>query len=169
MTFKPVTYLVSFTAFVVIFMGLGGYVGYAKLADFFLAKSFQDALPVQAQIQAEPQGYGLRWEEQVALAQGLSARITAGGRSRPISIRYSDEPDPASRPAGGAGIPLAANERTEDLRIDRTGRYLYARVFATSNVQAQETTWIYKFDLQSRRVSRRAAVNPALLPVPFRP
>jgi hypothetical protein len=68
-----------------------------------------------------------------------------------------------------AGISLASNERTEDIRIDKTGHYLYARVFATSEIKSKDTTWLYKFDLQSRKMTRRASVSPNLLPTPFRP
>jgi hypothetical protein len=66
-------------------------------------------------------------------------------------------------------IPLAANERTEDVRIDKAGRYLYARVIAASQIKSKETTWLYKYDLRGRKLVRRASVSPVLLPTPFRP
>ncbi len=170
MTFKPTTYLLSFTAFVVLFMGLGGYVGYAKLADLFLARSYLDALSINAQVLVDQQGNVLHWEDQVPLQHGVSARITASNRPLPISIHYSDEPEPTLQPSPRVtGIPLAANERTEDIRIDKASHYLYARVFATSNIKSKEITWLYKYDLQNRKILRRASVNPILLPAPFRP
>ena len=170
MTFKPMTYLVSFTAFVLLFMGRGAYVGYAKFSDLFLARAFLDAHSIQSQILVDPQGNVLQWEEKVPLQQGGFARITARNRSLPISIHFSDEPAPAIQSDPGAsGIPLAANERTEDLRIDKAGRYLYARVFSTTKAKFEETTWLYKYDLQSRRIVRRSSANPVMLPAPFRP
>jgi hypothetical protein len=170
MTFKPMTYLVSFTAFVMLFMGLGGYVGYAKLADLFLAKAYQEALSLNVHVQVDQQGNLVRWEDQVPLQHGGSASITASNRSLPISIHYSDESEPTLQPAPReTGIPLAANERTEDVRIDRAGRYLYARVFATSQIKSKETTWLYKYDLQRRKILRRSSISPILLPAPFRP
>lgn len=170
MTFKPMTYLVSFAIFVMVFMGLGGYVGYSKIADHFLAQAFLDALPIQAQVQSDSQGNVVRWEGRVPLPQGTFASITASNRSVPIQIRFSEESTqgPASSPQA-TDISLAPNERTEDLRLDKTSRYLFARVFATSPIKEKETTWLIKYDLQSRRVVRRATTNPILLPRPFRP
>jgi|ERR1035438_5657597 hypothetical protein len=170
MTFKPMTYLVSFTLFVMLFMGLGGYVGYAKMADFFLARSYLEAISINANVLVDQQGNVLRWEDQVPLPHGVSAHITASNRSLPISIHFSGEPEPTLQPSPWVtAVPLAANERTEDIRIDKASRYLYARVFATSNIKSQETTWLYKYDLQSHKILRRASVNPILLPAPFRP
>jgi hypothetical protein len=170
MTFKPMTYLVSFTLFVLLFMVLGGYVGYSKLADHFLTQGYLDALPINSHVQTDPQGRVLCWEDQVLLEQGASARIAASNRSMPISIHYSDEPEPMVQPSPRETlIPLDANERTEDIRVDRASRYLYARVYATSNIKSKETTWLYKFDLKGRRFLRRTSVNPILLPAPFRP
>jgi hypothetical protein len=169
MTFKPMTYLVSFTLFVLLFMGLGGYVGYHKIADHFLTQAFLDATPLQVHVQADPAGPLLRWEERVALERGESASILATSRSQPISIRYAEAAASPQAPAQEYGIPLAAKERTEDLRVDRAGRYLYARVFAASSLKAEETTWLCKYDLRGRRLLRRIAVNPILLPPPFRP
>ena len=169
MTFKPMTYLVSFTAFVVLFMALGGYVGYAKMADLFLAKSYLDALSINSQVLVDQQGHVLRWEDQVPLPHGVSAHITASNRSLPISIHFSGEPEPTLQHSPWVtAVPLAANERTEDIRIDKASRYLYARVFATSNIKSQETTWLYKYDLQNRKILRRASVSPVLLPTPFK-
>jgi hypothetical protein len=164
MTFKPMTYLVSFTLFVMLFMGLGGYFGYGKIADHFLVQAYLDAHSIQSRVQTDAKGNVLRWEEAVSLPQGGVVRISASNRPLPIAIRYSDAPD-----ASGADIPLAAHERAEDLRIDPAGRYLYARVFASSDIKLKEATWLCKFDLQKRKVARRTAVNPILLPAPFRP
>ena len=170
MTFKPMTYLVSFTAFVVLFMALGGYVGYANLADLFMAKSYLDALSIHSQVLVDPQGHVLRWEDQVPLQDGVSARITASNRPLPISIQFSGGPAPTPQPSPRVtDIPLAANERTEDIRIDKASHFLYARVFATSNIKSKETTWLYKYDLQNRKILRRASVSPVLLPTPFKP
>jgi hypothetical protein len=170
MTLKPMTYLVSFTAFVMLFMGLGGYVGYAKLADLFLAKAYLEASSINVHVLADPQGHVVCWEERVPLQHGESASITASSRSLPISIHYSGGPEPTlQRSPGETRIPLAANERTEDVRIDKTGRYLYARVFATSEIKSKETTWLYKYDLRNRRILRRGSVSPIMLPPPFRP
>ena len=170
MTFKPMTYLVSFTAFVMLFMGLGGYVGYAKLADLFLAKAYLDARSIHSHVLVDQPGNVLRWEDQVPLQHGGVAHITASNRPQPISIHYPDGSERALQASPGmTDIPLAANELTEDIRVDRTSRYLYARVFATSNIKSKETTWLYKYDLQSRKILRRASVSPVLLPTPFRP
>lgn len=170
MTFKPMTYLVSFTAFVLLFMGLGGYVGYAKLADLFLAKAYLDARPIGSHVLVDQPGRVLCWEDRVPLQHGVSARITAVNRSQPISIQYSGgAASELQASSGEVGIPLAANERAEDIRIDKTSRYLFARVFATSNIKSKESTWLYKFDLEGRRILRRASVSPVLLPTPFRP
>ena len=170
MTFKPMTYLVSFTAFVMLFMGLGGYVGYSKLADLFLAKSYLDALSINSHVLVDQQGNVLHWEDQVPLQHGVSASITASNRSLPISIHYSGGSVSALPVSPGVvDIPLAANERTEDIRVDRTSHYLFARVFATSPIKSKETTWLYKYDLERRKILRRASVSPVLLPVPFRP
>lgn len=170
MTFKPMTYLVSFTLFVLLFMGLGGWFGYGKIADHFLTQAFLDATSINVQVLADQQGQVLRWEDKVPLSQGGFVRILASDRPLPISLAYSGEPGATAQPAPGMQrIPLAANERTEDLRIDKAGRYLYARVFAAASVKAEELTWLYKFDLQGRRLVRRTAVNPILLPAPFLP
>jgi hypothetical protein len=64
---------------------------------------------------------------------------------------------------------MAANEHTEDLRLDPTGRYLFARVLASSNIPSKATTWLYKYDFRRRKWLRRTSVNPILLPTPFRP
>lgn len=170
MTFKPMTYLVSFALFVLLFMALGGYFGYVKIADHFLTQSYLDALSINVHVQVDSQGQVVRWEDTVALPQGRSVRISASNRSLPIAIRYSDDPAPTVQSAPGAtDIPLAANERTEDIRIDKASRHLYVRIFSTSNIKAKEATWLVRFDLQKRQVVRRAAVNPILLPATFRP
>jgi len=161
MTFKPMTYLVSFTVFVVLFMGLGGWVGYTKLAEHFLAQAYLEALPLSTTVQTDAGGPLVCWEDKVILPSGAAAGITARNRSVPILVRVGSEP--------AAGIPLAPNERTEDVRLDKAGRHLYARVFAASSMPDRGTTWLYKYDLQSRRILRRTAVNPILLPAPFRP
>ena len=170
MTFKPMTYLVSFTAFVMLFMGLGGYFGYVKLAEHFLVQAYLDALPINAHVQAGQQGNMLFWREQVPLPDGTFASISASNRDQSLSIHYSGEPTAQAQPTSGAAdLPLVAKEHTEDIRIDQARRYLYARVLATSNLKAKETTWLYKYDLRSRKPLRRTAVNPLLLPTPFRP
>lgn len=170
MTFKPTTYLISFALFVMLFMILGGYVGYGKLADHFLAQAYLEALPLQVQVQRDQQGPVLRWENRVLLAQGVSARILASDRALPIKIEYSDEMGAAAQPPPQAhSIPLAAHERTEDIRIEKAGRYLYARVLAATQIEAKQITWLYKYDLEQRRLVRRTAANPILLPVPFKP
>jgi hypothetical protein len=168
MTFKPMTYLVSFTMFVLLFMALGGYFGYAKIADHFLVQAYLDALPINSHVQFGSQGNILRWEDAVSLPQGKSVRITASNRSGTIAILFPDGPSSSVQPTE-TSIPLAARERTEDLRIDRTSRYLYARVFATSEIKSKEATWLLKYDLQNRQLARRASVNPILLPAPLRP
>ncbi len=170
MTFKPMTYLVSFTMFVLLFMGLGGYVGYGKLADHFLIQAYLEAIPIHAQVQTDPQGPMLRWDEKLPLQRGLVARISAVNRPQPVTVQYSDEAGSSMpQPSPPVGIPLAVNERTEDVRVDRAGRCLYVRVFAPPELKLKETTWLYRFDLQGRKVSRRTSVNPILLPAPFRP
>lgn len=167
MTFKPMTYLISFTLFVALFMALGGYVGYGKLADHVLTQAYLDATSLQVQV--DQQGQTLHWEDDVPLPNGTFARITASSRPLPVSIHFPDEPRPAQPGPGINDIPLAANEHTEDIRIDRAGRYLYVRVFAASSVKGQEITWLYRYDLQHRGLSRRTAVNPIMLPAPFKP
>ncbi len=170
MTFKPMTYLVSFTLFVMLFMVLGGYVGYGKIRDHFLAQSFLDATSINVHVLIDQQGQELRWEGKVPLQHGAYASIIASNRSLPISIEFSDEPVPMTQPSTGANvIPMAVNERTEDIRIDKASHYLYARVIASSKIQAKETTWLYKYDLWSRKLLRRTAVNPIILPKPFKP
>lgn len=169
MTLKPMTYLISFTLFVVLFMGLGGYVGYRKIADHFLVQSFLDATSINVHVLDDQQGKVLRWEDKVVLKSGVFASILASNRLMPISINYSDETS-LSRPSSEVnGILLAANERVEDIRIDTVSHYLYARVFATAKMKSQEITWLYRFDLQSRHLSRRIAVNPITLPATFKP
>jgi hypothetical protein len=170
MTFKPMTYLVSFTLFVMLFMALGIYVGYAKFSDLFLTRAYLDATSISAHVLANQEGNLLQWDDRIPLQHGAFARITASNRSLPIAIHYSDESAAVLQPTSGAsGIPLAANERTEDIRVDKAGHYLYVRVLATSRAKFEETTWLYRYDLQGRRMSRRSSVNPVLLPVPFRP
>ncbi len=166
MTIKPWTYLISFTLFVMIFMALGGWVGYVKIAEHLLTQGYLDASSLQTQLLPDPGGPLLRWEDRVALPQGGFASISASRRAEPLSIRYTA---PGQPQAGLLEIPLASNERTEDVRLDRANRYLYARVFATSTIPDKETTWLYKYDLQKRQIVRRTSVNPILLPAPFRP
>ena len=170
MTFKPMTYLVSFTAFVLLFMGLGGWVGYTKLAEHFLAQAYLEALPIRLSVQRDEKGAVVRWQDKVVLPTGGSVGIIASNRAQPILIQVVEEQAPATPAAtGSAGIPLAANERTEDVRLDKANHYLYARVFATSSIPDKETTWLYKYDLRERRIVRKTSVNPILLPAPFRP
>ena len=164
MTFKPTTYLTSFAMFVILFMGTGVYLGWQKISDHLLAQAYLEAAPIRVQVAADGQGPLLGWEDRVPLAGGAFVRIAATNRTSAVAIQYSD--DPASQ---GAGIPLAAHERTEDIRVDRTGRYLYLRVLGTSAIKAKETTWLFKFDLQRRGLRRRTSVNPILLPPRFQP
>jgi hypothetical protein len=170
MTLKPMTYLISFTLFVMLFLGLGVYVGYSKIVDHLLAQSFLEATSINASVLVDQQGRELRWEGKISLQQGVVARIVASNRSTPISIHYSDGPGPTrqSHPTADA-IHLSANERTEDLRIDKANHYLYARVLASSDIKSKETTWLCKYDLQGRRILRRTSVNPIMLPTPFKP
>lgn len=165
MTFKPMTYLVSFTLFVLLFMGLGGYFGYVKIADHFLTQAFLEATPLNVQVVVDGHGNRLHWDDQVPLQQGGSARIIANNRTPELSIGYSSD----SAPTEITVIPLAANERTEDVRADKVGRYLFARVLTLSSIKSQEITWLYKYDLRKRKVVNRATVNPIVLPAPFRP
>ena len=165
MTIKPMTYLLSFTAFVILFMALGGYVGYVKIADHFLTQSFLDATPLEVRVQADAQGPLLHWEGQVTLTKGGSARILATGRSPKVTFVY---PDAAA--TGTQDLSMAAQERIEDLRLDQAHRYVFVRVLAPAQVKTMEQiTWIYKYDLQDRRLVRRTAVSPILLPAVFRP
>lgn len=167
MTFKPMTYLVSFTLFVATFTALGAWVGYGKIADQLLTQAFHDATPVRVQVVAGPQGPALRWDERLPLPQGGFARVTAGPDLGAIAIEEAAAPEAPAQTA--PGIPLAAAERVEDLRVDAQGRYLFARILTTAKTKAEETTWICKYDLKRRRVARRTSVNPILLPAPFRP
>ena len=77
MTFKPMTYLVSFTAFVLLFMGLGGWVGYTKLAEHFLAQAYLEALPIRLSVQRDEKGAVVRWQDKVALQ---AAKTEAEGK-----------------------------------------------------------------------------------------
>jgi hypothetical protein len=166
MTIKPWTYLISFTLFVMVFMALGGWVGYVKIAEHFLTQGYLDASSLQTQLLADQEGPLLRWEDRVALAQGGFASISASRRAEPLRIRFAT---PAQPQAGLLEIPLATNERTEDVRVDHAGRYLFLRILTGAKLKTEETTWLCKIDLQKRRLVRRSSVNPILLPVPFRP
>ncbi len=157
-TFKPMTYLVSFTLFVLTFTALGAYVGYGKIADQLLTQAFLEATPLRMQVLPDPQGPSLGWDERVALPQGGFVRVVAGQRPPVITID-----------GAAAGLLLAAQERPEDLRIDAGGRYLFARTLTPARTKAEETTWICRYDLKRRRPGRRTSVNPILLPAPFRP
>jgi len=170
MKFKPTTYLASFAGVVILFMGLGGYVGYVKIAEHLLVIAYLDALPVNARVQAGPQGNVLCWEDKLPQPRGAFVSITADNRGLPIAIQYSDEAGLTAQPASrGAVLPMAVNEHTEDLRVDPAGRFLFARVLAASDIPSREITWLYKYDIQRRRWLRRTSVNPILLPTPFRP
>ncbi len=165
--FTPTTYLASFAAFVVVFMGLGLYLGYGRIADHLLAQGFLEARPLPAQLQADGQGPRLRWDERVPLAAGGFARIRAEGGSGAIVLAFAAH---ASAPeAASDRLDLGAQARTQDLRLDGGGRHLFARVFVRGGQPGLETTWLLKYDLQGRRLVRRAAVLPALLPAPFKP
>ncbi|MCE1203366.1 MAG: hypothetical protein LWW79_02000 [Holophagaceae bacterium] len=157
-TFKPMTYLVSFTLFVLTFTVLGAYVGYGKIADQLLTQAYLEAVPLRMQVLTDPQGPTLSWDERVTLPQGGFVRVVARQRPAAITIDGDD-----------AGLLLAAQERPEDLRIDAGGRYLFARTLTTAKTKAEETTWICRYDLKRRRPGRRTSVNPILLPAPFRP
>jgi len=169
MTFKPMTYLVSFTVFVVLFMALGGYVGYGKIADHFLTQSFLDATSINSHVVADRQGNMVCWEDKLPLQNGVVVYVAACNRSAPISIRFADESKLATSSLKVDDITLAANEHTEDVRLDQTRHYLYARTLKASGSKTQEITWLYKYDLQRRELSRRTAVNPIMLPAPFKP
>lgn len=166
-TFKPMTYLVSFTLFVLTFTALGAWVGYGKIADQILTQAYLDATPIRVQVLPDPQGPSLRWDERVPLPQGGFARVVADPGAPAITI---DEADlPGVRAQASPSIPLATRARVEDLRIDPKGRYLYARILTAAKTRAEETTWLCKYDLKRRRLARRTSVNPILLPAPFRP
>jgi hypothetical protein len=170
LTIKPMTYLVSFTLFVLMFMGLGGYVGYRMLVGHFMAQSFLDATPIDVHIVPDPLGNRLCWDDRILLPQGGYAHVTANNQSPQISIVYSDGPNPSAPPPSlSNAMVLATHERAEDIRIDKARHYLYARVYSASDIKSKETTWLYKYDLRRRRLLRRASVNPLILPVPFRP
>ena len=51
MNFKPTTYLASFAGFVILFMGLGGYVGYVKITEHLLIISYLDGCAALPSIQ----------------------------------------------------------------------------------------------------------------------
>jgi len=157
-TFKPMTYLVSFTLFVLTFTALGAYVGYGKIADQLLTQGYLEATPIRPQVLPDRQGSALSWDERVALPQGVFVRVVAGQRPPTLTIDGT-----------AAGLLLAAQERPEDLRIDAGGRYLYARTLTPAKTKAEEITWICRYDLKHRRPGRRTSVNPILLPAPFRP
>jgi hypothetical protein len=170
MKFKPTTYLASFAGFVILFMGLGGYVGYVKITEHLLVISYLEALPINARVQTDPQGNRLCWEDKVPQPRGAFVSISADSRNLPIAIQYSEGARPSAQPdSRGVVLPMAANEHTEDLRLDPAGRYLFARVLASSNIPSKATTWLYKYDFQRRKWLRRTSVNPILLPTPFRP
>lgn len=169
MTFKPMTYLVSFTMFVALFMVLGGYVGYGKIADHFLTQGFLDARSISVHVEADQRGTWLHWEDKLQVQPGLLASIRADNRSIPLSISYSDASSPVPSSPEVAAIPLAAHEHVEDIRIDAPNRYLYVRVFAAARTKSEEITWLYRFDLRKRKQARHTAVNPILLPAPFKP
>ena len=157
-TFKPMTYLVSFTLFVLTFTALGAYVGYGKIADQLLTQGYLEATPLRMQVLPDPQDPALNWDERVTLPGGSFVRVVASQRPPAITV------DGAS-----AGVLLSAQERPEDLRIDAGGRYLFARTLTPAKTKAEEITWICKYDLQRHRLARRTSVNPVLLPAPFRP
>jgi len=157
-TFKPMTYLVSFTLFVLTFTALGAYVGFGKIADQLLTQAYLEATPLRMQVFPDPQGSTLTWDERVTLTRGDFVRVVAGQRPPAITID-----------GVAAGLLLTAQERPEDLRIDAGGRYLYARLLTPAKTKAEEITWLCKYDLKRRRLARRTSVNPVLLPAPFRP
>ncbi len=157
-TFKPMTYLVSFTLFVLTFTALGAYVGYGKIADQLLTQAYLEATPLRMQVFPDPQGSILTWDERVALAQGGFVRVAASQRPPGLDID-----------GVASGLLLTAQERPEDLRIDAGGRYLFARLLTPARTRAEEITWLCKYDLKHRRLARRTSVNPVLLPAPFRP
>ena len=159
MSFKPTTYLTSFAMFVILFMGTGVYLGWQKISDHLLAQAYLEAVPIQVQITVDEQGPLFRWDDRVPLQGVAFVRISAANRTQAIGVQYSDAPTTQTN-----GLLLAAHERTEDIRVDRMGRYLYLRVLGTSAIKAKETTWLLKYDLQRRGLRRRTSVNPILLP-----
>lgn len=170
MKFKPTTYLASFAAFVILFMGLGGYAGYVKIAEHLLVIAYLEALPANARLQPGPQGNVLCWEDKLPQPQGAFVSFSADNRGLPIAIEYSGEPRLPGQPASrGSLLPMTPSERVEDLRIDEAGRFLFARVRASSSIPSKETTWLHKYDFQRRQWVRCTSVNPNLLPTPFRP
>lgn len=165
--FTPTTYLASFAAFVAVFMGIGLYLGYGRMADHLLAQGYLEARPLGAQVQADGQGPLLRWDERVPLSSGGFARIRADGRTGAIVLAFAAQP--SAPETAGDRLDFGSQARTEDLRLDGGGRHLFARVYVRGGQPGLETTWLLKYDLQGRRLARRAAVLPAMLPAPFKP
>lgn len=167
MNFTPTTYLTSFAGFVAVFMGIGLYLGYGRMADHLLVQGYLEARPLAVQVQADGQGPALRWDERVPLVAGGFARVTADGRSGLVALAFAAH---ASAPLTGADrLDLGAQARIQDLRLDAGSRHLFARIFLRGGQPGLETTWLLKYDLQGRRLVRRAAVLPAMLPAPFTP
>lgn len=170
MTFKPTTYLLSFAAFVLLFMGLGGYLGFGRIREHFLVQAFLQATPLPFQVRDNPAGGAPRWEALVPLPQGGPVHILAQDRTSPLSLEFSNGSGPGTQVALPVrGLAQSAQGRLEDLRIDQAGRRLYARVLAASEIKSKETVWLCEIDLQDRRLLRSTAVNPILLPAAFRP
>ena len=161
LTLKPMTYLVSFTLFVILILILGGWAAVQWMGDHFLTGGFLEAAPLRVQVVQDGPAPALHWEDKVPLPGGAYARITATSRSGSLTIAWSDLP--------GQPLLLPTGERVEDLRLDPSGRYLYARAFAPSGLPGKDSTWICKVDLHGRRLVRRAITSPALLPRPYRP
>ena len=80
MKFKPTTYLASFAGFVILFMGLGGYVGYGKIAEHLLVIAYLDALPVNAQ----------RYLTRITELTGVPLCMVTVGSERDETIVFKD-------------------------------------------------------------------------------
>lgn len=158
---KPMTYLVSFTLFVMVVLVLGGWAAVQWMGDHVLTGGFLEAVPLRVEVVQEGPGPALHWEDKVALPGGAYARITASSRSGALAIAWSDRP--------GQPLLVPAGARVEDLRLDPSGRYLFVRAFAPSGLPGKDSTWLCKVDLHARRPLRRALTSPALLPLPYRP
>jgi len=165
--FTPTTYLASFAAFVALFLGLGLVLGYGRIADHLLAQGYLEARPLPPQVQADGTGTRLRWDERLPLASGGFARVRADGRSGAIELAFAAASSAAESAA--ERLDLGPQAGTQDLRLDAGGRHLFARLHVRGGQPGLETTWLLKYDLRDRRLLRRAAVLPAMLPAPFKP
>jgi hypothetical protein len=152
-TFKPMTYFVSFISFVVTFFILGLVWGASKVQDYRMVQAYTQAVSLKPFVQPDAFPRLLRWEQDLA-----AGSVHLSATNQPASLALV-------RPgAAPQALALDTQGRLRDLRVG--GDVLYARVGLSSPLRPEETDFLQIWDLRSGKPLRQMRTSPGLLPPP---